>query len=88
MKQRIRKNETEEQIDTFCDSQGWKHEYSGNAYYIETPVAKWKLMTDTHPLAVYHMPKGQTEYHKQHRTFLSMTDTVEYIRRHDIIGGR
>lgn len=87
MKQRIRENETEEQIDTFCDSQGWKHEYSGNAYYIETPVAKWKLMTDTHPLAVYHMPKGQTEYHKQHRTFLSMTDTVEYIRRHDIIGG-
>ena len=40
MKQRIRENETEEQIDTFCDSQGWKHEYSGNAYYIETPVAK------------------------------------------------
>ncbi len=84
MKQRIRENETEEQIDNFCDSQGWKHEYSDNAYYIETPVAKWKLMTDTHPLAVYHMPNGQTEYHKQHRTFLSMTDTVEYIRRHDI----
>ena len=83
MKQRIRENETEEQIDAFCDSQGWKHEYSNNAYYIETPVAKWKLMTDTHPLAVYHMPGGQSEYHKQHRTFLSMTDTVEYIRRHD-----
>ncbi len=83
LKQRIRENETEEQIDALCDSYGWKHEYSENVYYIETLAAKWKLMTDTHPLLVYHMPNGSTEYHKQHRTFLSMTDTVEYIRRHD-----
>lgn len=90
MKQRVRENETEEQIDAICDSLGWKHEYSDDAYSIETPVAKWKLMTDTHPLVVYHMPKGSDEYHKQHRTFLSMTDTVEYIRRHDesILAGR
>ena len=90
LKQRIRENETEEQIDALCDGLGWNHEYREDAYYIETPVAKWKLMTGTHPLVVYHMPKGSVEYHKQHRTFLSMTDTVEYIRRHDesIMAGR
>ena len=83
MNQKIRKAETEEQIDAYCERRGWKHSSKDGVYYIETPVAKWKLYMGTYPLEVYHMPEGKDEYHKQHRTFLSMTDTVEYIRRHD-----
>ena len=83
MNQRIRKNETVQQIDALCDRLGWKHEFREDAYFIETPVAKWKLMTGTQPLEVFHMPYNSEGYHRQHRTFLSMTDTVEYIRRHD-----
>ena len=83
MNQRIRKDETEKQIDELCDRYGFRHEAKADAYYIETPIAWWKLLADTYPLEVYHMPKGSLNYHRQHRTFLSMTDTVEYIRRHD-----
>ncbi len=83
MKQQIRPDETVEQIDAICESLGLKHESKIDAYYIETPVAHWKLMVGTFPLEVRHMPKDANGYHKQHRTFLSMTDTVEYIRRHD-----
>ena len=83
MNQQIRPEETVEQIDALCESLGLKHESKIDAYYIETPVAYWKLMVGTFPLEVHHMPKDADYYHKQHRTFLSMTDTVEYIRRHD-----
>lgn len=83
LNQRVRKDETVQQIDAFCEKQGWKHDSRPDAYYIETTAAKWKLFIRSWPLVVHHMPKGSSDYHKQHRTFLSMTDTVEYIRRHD-----
>ena len=79
MDQKVWKNETIHDIDALCDRYGWQHESRAGVYYIETPAAKWKLMMDTHPLAVYHMPNGSDNFHKQHRTFLSMTDTVKYI---------
>ena len=39
------------------------------------------------PVDVYHINKvtqpGETVYHKQHRLFISMTDTIKYIQQHD-----
>ncbi len=44
---------------------------------------------NTSPVDVYHINKAistdnETNYHKQHRLFLSITDTFEYIKRHDL----
>ena len=88
MDQRIRKEEDKNKIDAICKRLHWQYENKKDGYYIETPVGKWKLISGTYPLEVYHInkvdtPDNQDNYHKQHRTFLSMTDTVEYIRRHD-----
>ena len=83
-----RRQENLEEIDALCSRQGWQYCHKGSAYLIETPVGKWKMIPGTYPLQVYHVNKVKTPYnteyyHRQHRTFLSMTDTVEYIRRHD-----
>ena len=43
----------------------------------------------THPIIVDHInyvkePKNSEKYHRQHRLFLSFSDTFEYIKRHDM----
>lgn len=85
--QRRRDEETVEDLDGQCDRLGWTHVQKGKEYFIETPTGKWKLVTGTMPVDVYHINKvtqpGETNYHKQHRLFISMTDTVKYIRKHD-----
>jgi hypothetical protein len=82
------RQECVEEIDAICFRRGWDYRREGSAYLIETPTGKWKMIIGTYPLEVYHINKVTTPfnteyYHRQHRTFLSMTDTVEYIRRHD-----
>lgn len=92
--QRRRDEERVEDIDALCDKLGWEHTYTKPNYFIETPAGKWKMVTGTRPVDVYHINKvtqpGETNFHKQHRLFISMTDTVEYIRKHDddLIQGR
>ena len=85
--QRRRDEETVEDLDALCDRLGWTHCQEGKEYFIETPTGKWKLVTGTRPVDVYHINKvtqpGETNYHKQHRLFISMTDTVKYIQMHD-----
>ncbi len=75
-------------IDTLCDRLGWVHQNEQDEYRIETLVGIWKMILGTQPITVYHInkvktPGNTTIFHKQHRLFLSLTDTVEYIRRHD-----
>lgn len=86
--QKKRENESFEKIDVLCDRQGWNHSRNHTEYWIETPVGIWKMILGTQPITVYHInkvktPGNTTGFHKQQRLFLSMTDTVEYIRRHD-----
>ena len=86
--QQRRATETVEDLDFLCDEQSWEHSFSENEYVIETPVGKWKIIVGTSPVDVYHINKVKTpnntnDYHRQHRLFLSMTDTIEYIKRHD-----
>ena len=83
-----RENESTEMINTLCERLGWPHEDKGKEYWIETPVGIWKMIPGTQPVTVYHInkvktPGNTTDFHRQKRLFLSMTDTVEYIRRHD-----
>lgn len=86
--QRERQNESADVLDRLCNAQGFKHDYDEPYYYIETTVGKWRLDTSSHPVDVYHInlvwSPDQELYHKQHRLFLSLTDTFEYIRRHEL----
>lgn len=50
-----REGETPEVLNALCDACGYTHETIGSAYYIVTPVGKWKLITDTVPVDVYHI---------------------------------
>ncbi len=84
--QQKREAEKPEDLDELCDRYGWEHSFEDGEYRIETPVGKWKLLVDTKPVDVYHINLANQRgpgYHRQHRLFLSLTDTVEYIRRHD-----
>ncbi|MBE5807784.1 MAG: hypothetical protein E7317_05540 [Clostridiales bacterium] len=86
--QQLRADETAEELDAICEMNGWKHALEDGKYLIETDVGKWKLVFGTSPVDVYHInkvttPDNTNNYHRQHRLFLSMTDTLEYIRRHD-----
>lgn len=58
-----------------------------DAYVIETPVGKWMIHLQKCPIIVDHInyvkTPGNTNYHRQHRMFLSFVDTFEYIKRHD-----
>lgn len=88
IEQRVRKNEEPSLLDELCDKAGFKHSYSAPEYCIETPAGKWKLIFGTRPLDVFHLHLNEEqpvdeEYHKQHRLFLSLQDTFEYIKRHD-----
>ena len=85
--QRNRQGESVETLDALCDAQGYQHRVEAHDYFIETEVGKWRLDTRTHPVDVYHinlaMTPNCTRYHKQPRLFLSLSDTFEYIKRHD-----
>ena len=87
--QQKRSYERIEDIDVLCEQYGWGHRYeTPDLYHIETLVGKWKLLVSTKPVDVYHInlvkiPGNVKGYHRQERLFLSLTDTVEYIRRHD-----
>ncbi len=83
-----RENESIGQLDQLCEAWHFTHFCEGQVYYIETPVGKWKLNTASRPVDVYHInlvktPGNTSQYHKQHRLFISLADTFEYIRRHD-----
>ena len=86
--QQKRADERTEDLDALCEQYGWVHSFSDGEYRIETPVGKWRLVVDTKPVDVYHInlvktPGIEQGYHRQHRLFLSLTDTLEYIRRHE-----
>lgn len=86
--QRERQNESVDVLDRLCDEQGFLHFYTAPDYYIETTVGKWRLDTSSQPIDVFHinlvLTPDTTYYHKQHRLFLSLADTFEYIKRHDL----
>ena len=85
--QNMRKGESRHTLDRLCKAAKFKHHFESPNYYIETPVGKWRININTCPVDVHHAnlvkePHTQA-FHKQSRLFLSLTDTFEYIRRHD-----
>ena len=84
---RVRKGETVEDIRKLCSEQGYYSVYNGHFLTIETPVGHWRINTQTQPIQVDHknvaLSGANASYHRQHREFLSLTDTFRYIDRHD-----
>ena len=83
-----RQGETIDTLNRLCDEYGFQHRFESRYYYIDTPVGKWQIKVYTRPVDVYHINSSANpdtiHYHKQKRLFLSLTDTFEYIKRHDL----
>ena len=55
---------------------------------MRTDAGIWRLSTQQSPYRLEHInliktPNNRTEFHRQPRTFLSFTDVVRYIKKHD-----
>ena len=83
---RERKDETPETVLALCTQMELQHEYSEPVLRIHTPFADWRLDLTAKPVIIEHRPQGSADYHRQHRMFLSATDAVLYIHKHDSAG--
>jgi methylphosphotriester-DNA--protein-cysteine methyltransferase len=85
---RVRENEKIEDIFALCETLNLSYSYNSPLLEITTPLGKWRIHTAIRPIIVDHMPfhpdeDKEPKYHRQHRIFMSLTDTVHYISRHD-----
>jgi len=79
----VRKNETVETVLAYCTRMGLEHTYKEPIINIHTDLADWKINVTKNPVVIEHRPLSCNAYHQQHRMFLSMTDAIWYIRKHD-----
>ena len=86
---RPREDETVQDLVALCQTAGYAHTFDGVRFCLETPVGKWKININTHPIQLQHinlvMTPHEQEYHKQPRLFLSLADVFTYIERHDSV---
>ena len=84
---RVRTDETIADLATLCEQYGYAYRIKGTEFHLETSVGKWIIHTDVRPVTLEHINLAQKPfcevYHKQHRIFLSLLDSVRYIHRHD-----
>lgn len=83
----IRDNESENTLVSLCEANGIVYQYEEPYFYMQTSVGKWRVDILSRPVIVHHINlaknPNQTQYHRQHRLFLSLKDTFDYIYRHD-----
>jgi len=84
----IRNEETINDIIVLCRKKGYRCSYDHPEMIIETPVGRWIMNVVKRPVFVEHQHKelsasGPSALHWQHRMFLSLTDVVLYIEKHD-----
>ncbi|MBQ7357236.1 MAG: hypothetical protein IJW65_00710 [Clostridia bacterium] len=82
-----RADESVEDLVLLCKQYGYENTVNGDFFELTTPVGRWRIDTASRPVTVEHVnlahnPKSRS-YHQQHRIFLSMTDALLYIHRHD-----
>lgn len=84
---RERVGEKVEDLYKYCKEYGYPCSEDGDYFCLQTPVGKWKINLTERPVRVKHinLVKGSQfdDYHDQPRLFLSLTDAILYIRRHD-----
>ena len=83
----IRENESIQNLEKMCRSEGFECYTEGNLFHIITPVGKWRVHAYSIPIRLEHinlsMNPEETNYHDQPRLLLSFTDVFIYIKRHD-----
>lgn len=86
---RFRENESVQDLEKMCRTEGYECYMEGNLFHIVTPVGKWRVHAYSIPIRLEHinlsMNPEETNYHDQPRLLLSLTDAFLYIRRHDSI---
>lgn len=82
-----RDDEKIEDIIPLCENTGFVCYQDNKNFYIDTPVGKWKITINSAPIKLEHInlikSRAFEDFHIQPRKFLSYTDVVEYIKRHD-----
>ena len=71
-----------------CEKNEYLYGIEPPYFDVETPVGKWRIHTAHKPVALLHknlvfIQGADDGYHKQPRLFLSLTDALLYIKRHD-----
>lgn len=86
---RKRNEESISDIEKLCQENGLTYKRDEKYLHLRTPVGKWKIDLNSNPVKLLHInlrhDAGCEEYHVQPRKFLSLTDAVLYIKRHDEI---
>ena len=89
---RTRAGESYKDLEELCGKYGYpcSLDKAGTFFSLETPVGKWRIDLSTKPVSLEHInlvaPWGsRTRYHRQPRLFLSLSDALAYIRRHDTV---
>lgn len=84
-----RAGESIKDLEELCLRNGYPFNSEGTWFGFQTPVGKWIIEIATKPYVVQHInltvtPDNESNFHRQPRLFLSMTDAFEYIHRHDL----
>lgn len=78
-----RKEETLEEVLAICSRWGLEHDYRESILSIRTSAAEWEMDTTVLPVVIYHKPAGSNLFHEQHKMFMSLSDAVAYVAKHD-----
>lgn len=83
-----RKDESISALIDFCQANDYVYSENGEYIYVETRVGIWRMKPNKSPYKLEHInlvktPNNREIFHQQPRLFLSMTDALYYIKRHD-----
>lgn len=80
-------NESINDLVLLCKKAKFEYQVVGKVFFLNTPVGKWKIFTNSIPIKLEHinlsMTPNETKYHNQPHLFFSLKDTFEYILHHD-----
>lgn len=85
---KINENECMEDAIRLCKERNLSYSIEDEKIiHIETITGKWKLYSTSSPYRLEHLniawSPDETEYHEQHVAFLSITEAIKYIIKHD-----
>ncbi len=81
---RVREKESPDSLLELCSQYAFDAVYDEPFLSVTTPAAQWRFsLQQTPPIYIKHKPGNAKVFHRQHRIFLSYTDVIQYIARHD-----
>lgn len=83
-----RQEESPADLAALCERVGYPYSQEADIFELLTPVGRWQIHLKSMPIKVDHINLTMTPdhphlFHRQHRMFLSLRDTFDYIKRHD-----